>query len=338
MAGRFDPAEYAPFDKGPFRVRTQSFEAADQERDRVFPCTVWHPADVAGSRSAARLPLVLFSHASGAGRNSASYLCSHLASHGYVVAAMDHSELVAAKLAPAPDERAEERAARIQAIVASRVPDMRLLLGTLLDGEAGSGAAAPAVGEAGLRLDPERVGLVGHSFGGWTVLAVPEVDTRVRAVVALGPGGSSRPKPGILALTLTFEWGRDVPTLYLAAEDDVPIPLDAVTELVNRTRATRRMFVLRRADHQHFFDDVEAEHEALRAMSLPGDAAWIPGAMRPIAELCPGEHAHVFVRGLALAHLDATLRDSDAAAEFLDGDVVADLAARGVAAFARGVD
>ena len=338
MAGRFDPAGYAPFDEGPFRVRTHSFEAADEERDRVFPCTVWHPADVAGSRSADRLPLVLFSHASGAGRNSASYLCSHLASHGYVVGALDHSELVAAKLAPAPDERAEERAARIQAIVASRVPDVRLLLGILLDGEAGSGAAAAALGQAGLHLDPARVGLVGHSFGGWTVLAVPEVDTRVRAVVALGPGGSSRPKPGILALTLTFDWGRDVPTLYLAAEDDVPIPLDAVTELMNRTRATRRMFVLRRADHQHFFDDVEAEHEALRAMSLPGDAAWIPGAMRPIAELCPGEHAHVFVRGLALAHLDATLRDSDAAAEFLDGDVVADLAARGVAAFARGVD
>jgi dienelactone hydrolase len=235
---------------------------------------------------------------------------------------MDHSELVAAKLASSPGEREEERAARIQAIVASRVPDVRLLLDFLL-------AGLPA----GPDLDPERVGLVGHSFGGWTVLAVPEVDARVHGVVALGPGGSSRPKPGILALTLTFDWGRDVPTLYLAAEDDVPIPLDAVTELMGRTRATRRMFVLRRADHQHFFDDVEAEHEALRALSLPGDAAWIPGAMRPIAELCSGEHAHVFVRGLTLAHFDATLRQSQVAGEFLDGDVVAGLAARGVEIF-----
>jgi hypothetical protein len=125
-----------------------------------------------------------------------------------------------------------------------------------------------------------------------------------------------------------------VPTLNLAAENDVPIPLDAVTELMTRTRASRRMFVLRHADHQHFLDDVEAEHEALRAMTLPGDAAWIPGAMRPISELCPGEHAHLFVRGLTLAHLDATLRGSEAAGEFLDGDVVASLAARGVAAFA----
>ena len=333
MARSFAPAGYAPFDEGPFRVSTRSFEAVDAERDLVFPCTMWHPADVAGSPAGNRSPLVVFSHASGAGRNSATYLTSHLASHGYVVAALDHSELVAAKLAPAPGESAEERVARILAIIASRVPDVRLLLDTLLNGERGSLAAGAAGDAAGIDLDPDRVGLVGHSFGGWTVLAVPEVDARVRAVVALGPGGSSRPLPGILALTLTFEWGRDVPTLYLAAEDDVPIPLDAVTELMSRTRASRRMFVLRHADHQHFMDDVEAEHEALRAMSLPGDAAWIPGAMRPIAELCSGEHAHVFVRGLTLAHLDATLRQSGGASEFLDGDVVADLAARGVAAF-----
>ena len=333
MARSFEPAWYAPFDEGPFRVSTRSFEAADAERQRVFPCTIWHPADVPGSPAGNQLPLVVFSHASGTGRNSATYLCSHLASHGYVVAAMDHSELVAAKLAPAPSESAEERAARIRAIVASRVPDVRLLLDTLLNGEPGSREAITAVGGADFDLDPDRVGLVGHSFGGWTVLAVPEVDARVRAVVALGPGGSSRPLPGILALKLTFEWGRNVPTLYLAAENDVPIPLDAVSELMSRTRASRRMFVLRRADHQHFLDDVEAEHEALRAMSLPGDAAWIPGAMRPIAELCPGEDAHVFVRGLTVAHLDATLRQSEEAGEFLDGDVVADLAARGVAAF-----
>ena len=82
-------------------------------------------------------------------------------------------------------------------------------------------------------------------------------------------------------------------------------------------------------------DDVEGEHEALRAMSLPGEAAWIPAAMRPIAELASGEQAHVFVRGLTLAHLDATLRGLDAARGFLDGDVEAELAKRGVEAIAH---
>jgi hypothetical protein len=137
----------------------------------------------------------------------------------------------------------------------------------------------------------------------------------------------------VLPLTLAFEWGRDVPTLYLAAENDVPVPLAGVQELCDRTPAAKRMFVLRRADHQHFIDDVEGEHEALRAMSLPGDAAWMPAATLPIAELSSGAQAHAFVRGLTLGHLDATLRQSDAAARFLD-DATALLAARGVDAFA----
>jgi hypothetical protein len=162
------------------------------------------------------------------------------------------------------------------------------------------------------------------------VLAVPEQDARIGAVVAMGPGGSSNPLPGILPLDLTFAWGRDVPVLYLAAAGDVPIPLAAVREVFCRTPGRRRMWELRRADHQHFLDDVEGEHEALRTMTLPGDAAWIPGAMLPMAELCSGAQAHDFVRGLTLAHFDATLRQSDAAERFLADEAAAALAAQGV--------
>jgi dienelactone hydrolase len=236
---------------------------------------------------------------------------------------MDHSELVAKELARRDGETAAELQARIDTVIASRVPDVRFLLHYLLDGGIDVG------------LDDARIGLVGHSFGGWTVLATTEIETRVRAVVALAAGGSSRPRPGILPLSLTFERGRDVPTLYLAAENDVPIPLESIYELFDRTPGSKRLFILRRADHQHFVDDVEGDHEAIRAMSLPGDAAWIPAAMRPMAELTSGEAAHVFVRGLTLAHLDATLRQIGAAERFLEGDVEAELAARGVEAIAH---
>jgi dienelactone hydrolase len=229
---------------------------------------------------------------------------------------MDHSERVAAELAAAANETAEERNARVDAIIASRVPDVRFLIDYLLG--------------ASLNVDQDRIGLVGHSFGGWTVLAVPERDDRIGSVVAMGPGGSSRPLPGILPLSLTFGWDRDVPVLFLAAEDDVPIPLNGVRELFDRTPGPSRMYVLRRADHQHFLDDVEGEHEALRAMTLPGEAAWIPDAMRPMSELCPGPQAHDFVRGLTLAHLDATLRGSDPAGRFLAAGADSALAARGV--------
>ena len=310
-------AAYDPFAAGPHQVAVRTTEATDQARGRLFPIEIWSPMQ-SGVR-----PLIVFSHYSGGHRRTATYLCTHLASHGYVVAAMDHSEVVAPELARGADETAEERATRIDAIVASRVPDVRFLLDHLLGGG------------GDIAIESSRIGLIGHSFGGWTVLATPEVESRVRSLVALAPGGSSSPKPGILPLKLTFSWGRDVPTLYLAAENDVPIPLAGVYELFDRTRSSKRMFILRRADHQHFIDNVEEAHEAVRAATFSGEAAWIPAAMRPIAELSSGAQAHTFVRGLTLAHLDATLRKMNTADRFLSGDVEAALASRGVEGLAH---
>jgi dienelactone hydrolase len=339
-----DPGEYDPFARGRFPVGVRTIRAPDVARGLLFPCEIWYPARTgeadqaaapdSGRDAAARpgaYPLIVFSHYSGGHRLSATFLCTHLASHGYVVAALDHSEVVAEVLAGRDGETETERAARIDAVIASRVPDVRLLLDHLLGRRAGTAQN----GTDDIGLDAARIGLVGHSFGGWTVLATLEVEPRVRAVVALGPGGSAHPMPGVLPLKLTFAWGRDVPTLYLAAENDTPIPLTGVYELFDRTPASKRMFILRRADHQHFLDDVEGEHEAVRAMPFPGEAAWIPASMRPIAELCSGEHAHVFVRGLTLGHLDATLQRLAPAEKFLAGDVEAELAARGVEAIAH---
>jgi dienelactone hydrolase len=290
-------------------VRT--IEAHDAARGRLFPIEIWSSAEHGPS------PLIVFSHYSGGNRRVSSFLCTHLASHGYVVAAMDHSEVVGPELARKEGETATERAARIDAIIASRVPDVRFLLDQLL-------------ARNDLEIDPERIGLAGHSFGGWTALATPEVEPRVRSVVAMAPGGASNPKPGILPLTLTFAWGRDVPTLYLAGELDVSIPLDGVYELFDRTPGSKRMFVLRRADHQHFVDDVEIAHEAVRGFSFPTEAAWIPAAMLPIAKLASGEQAHTFVRGLTLAHFDATLRELAVAGAFFASEAAAALTIHGI--------
>jgi predicted dienelactone hydrolase len=246
---------------------------------------------------------------------------------------MDHSEVVAGDLAPRDRETATDRAARIDAIITSRVPDIVFVLDYLLTQI--DGAWTHAAGSEDIELDAERIGLVGHSFGGWTVLATPEVDPRVRSVVALGAGGSAHPRPGILPAKLSFHWGRNVPTLYLAAENDVPIPLEGVIELFDRTPASKRLFILRRADHQHFLDNVAEMHESLRAMELPEEAAWIPAAMLPIGELSSGAQAHLFMRGLTLAHFDATLRGIEGAERFLAGDVEGELARRGVEAIAH---
>ena len=299
MAG-VEARGYDPFGPGTSDVATQAVEVEDGARRRLFPVTVWSP----GTPVNERRPLVVFSHSSGGTRRSSSFLCEHLASHGYLVAALDHSEVVDPRLARPDHETPAERKVRVEAIIASRVPDVRLLLDHMLAG--------------GYGADASRIGIVGHSFGGWTALAAPESEGRIASVVALAPGGSERPRPGIIPSKLTFDWRRAVPVMLVAAENDVPVPLQNVVEVFDRAPSPKRLFVLRRADHQHFVDDVEREHEAVRSATFPGDAAWIPAATVPIAQLMSGEAAHRILRALTLAHLDATLRGSAPADRFLD--------------------
>jgi len=342
---------YDPFVRGRFPVGVRTIEALDTARGRLFPVEIWYPAaaqhvgediepgtqdvftvpsgDVPRSQTAVRnaaaqpgtYPLIVFSHPSGHQRRSATFLCTHMSSHGYVVAALDHSELVAAELARKDGETTEQKAAQVERVIANRVPDVRFLLDHLL----GGAALKPET-----HLDPARIGIVGHSFGGWTALATPEVERRIRAVVALAPAGSSNPKPGILPVKLTFTWGRDVPTLYLVAENDISVPLAGMHELFERTPGTKKLIILRRADHAHFIDNVEEAHETVRQMPWTGELAWIAEEMRPIAEFCSGEQAHLFARGLTLWHMDAALREQEEAQRFLSSDIEAELAERGV--------
>ncbi len=301
---------YDPFGSGPFAVRTDSFEARDEARGRVFPCDVWRP-DQGGE-----WPLIIFSHQSFGSRRAALFLTMHLASHGYVVGALDHSEVVAPEIAGKLDE-----------ILAGRVPDVQFLIGHLLGARLDDSASA----------DAKQIGIVGHSFGGWTALAVPETTEHIRALVALAPGGASNPKPGVIPATLGFNWKRPPATLYLIAEGDVFLPIAGMYELYERTPGEKQMVILRRADHLHFLDNVEERHEQVRAMTFPPQAAWIPREMRPIGELCGGEEARRFVRGLTVAHLDATLKGHPEARRLLHEDLARTLAMHSIDAYEHGL-
>jgi hypothetical protein len=120
--------------------------------------------------------------------------------------------------------------------------------------------------------------------------------------------------------------------LYLVADNDVCVPLAGTYELFDRTLATRRMIILRRADHMHFTDNVEEMHESVCNMTFPEELSWIPREMKPINELSSGEQAHLFVRGLTLAHMDAALKQTPEAGRFLEEGLLGELAARSVEA------
>src|SRR5262245_24594355 len=127
---------YEPVGRGSFRVDVRTAEAHDQGRNRRFPIEVWHPVLAPAGNADAHpgvSPLILYSHHSGGDRRAASYLCSHLASHGYVVAALDHSEVVAAELALPADGTPQERIEWAHRTwVPARVPDIRFLIDQLV--------------------------------------------------------------------------------------------------------------------------------------------------------------------------------------------------------------
>jgi dienelactone hydrolase len=327
---------YDPFARGPYPVGGHTIHLFDSVRNRTFPCEIWYPAtpesaglDLVGQtrdsyafvngqrkqtavRNAAcnseNFPLIVFSHGSArGGRLQATYLTTHLSSHGYIVAAIDHFEVVATDLARKEGETEQQKKDRAQAWISNRVPDIRFLLDSLADQHAFPEA----------NIDESRIGIIGYSLGGWTALSALETEMRIHAAVALAPGGSSQPKPGILPGNLTFQWKRNVPTLYVAAENDVMIPVNAVTELYNRTTSTKQMIILRNADHAHFLDHAEEEHEIARNMTWQGVLAWIPKEMKPIQQLCSGEDAHRFVRGHSVCHMDAFLKKRAEAQELL---------------------
>ena len=116
-------------------------------------------------------PVVLFSHGFTGIRLQSSFLTSHLASYGMVVAAPDHPsrDLPNVLLGTANGSREES---------------VRDLLGTLdlviAEGE------EPASALSG-RVDPEHVVAVGHSAGGSTILGAA-LDERVDGYVSLASG------------------------------------------------------------------------------------------------------------------------------------------------------
>lgn len=343
-------SQYDPFARGPFPAGVCTIYANDDARNRVFPWEIWYPsaaqhtgADLAADmqdhftdpfgvprrqmavRDAAAqpgtYPLVIYSHSSGGHRRSATFLCTHLASHGYVVAALDHSELVAPELARKEGESEEQKYLRTRAWIANRVPDITFILDHLLSGSKFHSEA---------KIDSQRIGIAGHSFGGWTALATPESEQRIHTIVAHAPAGASNPRPGIIPAKLTFNWGRNVPTLYLVAENDVALPLAGMYELFERTPSSRQMIILRHADHMHFMDNTAEIHEGFRTMQVGLELAAMQKEMLPFAELCSEEKAHLFVRGLTLSHLDAVLRQMTDAQQFLADDFQSALKYRGI--------
>jgi dienelactone hydrolase len=137
------------------------------------------------------LPLVVLSPGFTNSRSALTALAEDLASHGYVVAGIDHTYESYATAFPdgrVTTCRAREasRRDRKEEVTAVRAADVCFVLNELT----GAHAAWPGAG----LIDPSRMAMAGHSAGGAAAIAAMLADSRIRAGIDMD-GSTATPIP-----------------------------------------------------------------------------------------------------------------------------------------------
>ncbi len=231
-----------PSKPGEYNVGRQSLQILDDVRFRSLPVDVWYPTDATTGEPAiytfipgvslpsdaafqdaplapgGPFPVVVYSHGSGGQSYIASFFTEALASHGFVVIAPNHVGNTATEVLFGLGDEPE--------IVAyNRPADTAFVISEMLDRSADP--ESPFFDF----MDAERIGMAGHSFGGFTayaaagglpatsddVTAVP-VDDRIDAIVAMAPVTSFLPENVLASIT--------IPTMVITGTDDQTTPID----------------------------------------------------------------------------------------------------------------
>jgi predicted dienelactone hydrolase len=147
----------------------------------LAPITAGHLGAPVSRPGRERLPVILFSHGAHDQRADTTITVQELASHGYVVVTVDHTDDAFVEF---PDGRVLVPSEDIPMGPADFAADIRFVLDRLED--LCAGRALPAgLGDA---LDLRRVGMFGWSKGGSAAARVLFADPRVRAGLSLdGP-------------------------------------------------------------------------------------------------------------------------------------------------------
>lgn len=289
--GRAAGTDYAA--RGPHPVAVLEGEWRDPVRDRIVPYLIRYPADLA--RPA---PVVIFSHGLGGSRTGAAYYGDHLASHGFVVVYVQHpgSDVGIFQDKALTREVADQSLAPRSTL--NRFFDIPFALDQLA---ALDGAPGPLQG----RLDMNRVGMSGHSFGA--------VTTEVMAGQVF-PAGRSLPEPRFKAfLAMSPSPDRDGnnarafaridrPFLFLTGtKDEAQVGPRALESAENRVKP---------------FDAINGVPESL--VVLTGGDHMVFSGRQEMGRSRPGdERFRDVVKAASLAFWDAYLTEDDVALHWL---------------------
>jgi len=144
--------------RGPYEVAFVPLELQDESRDRAVPTDLFLPQ--IPNAAANSIPVIVFSHGLGHSRVYFRDVASHIASYGFAVAMPEHVGSNQTQLQAMESWLADEFFQRREFV--NRPLDISFLLDELT-------RLNPS--QFDNQLDPNRVGAIGHSFGGYTVLA-----------------------------------------------------------------------------------------------------------------------------------------------------------------------
>lgn len=144
--------------RGPYEVEFVPLALQDDHRDRAVPADLFIPQ--IPNVEANSIPVIVFSHGLGHSRVYFRDVANHLASYGFAVAMPEHVGSNETQLQAMQTWLADEFFQQREFI--NRPLDISFLLDELTRLNAS---------QFGNQLDPNRVGAIGHSFGGYTILA-----------------------------------------------------------------------------------------------------------------------------------------------------------------------
>ena len=232
-----------PARSGTYAVGHDTVSIPDASTGKTITADIWYPAadgakgafarysllptayfdskvaiEDAPINSSGAFPFVVYSHGSGGQSFVASFLTEDIASHGYVVLSANHDGNTAANQLLGTSVSQDVNDFLRPNVVKAEID-------WALAQSSGKASAYPALKGA---IDEARIGLVGHSYGGYTVLASAGGHT--------GPAGTIAPDPRIKAVVGQAPYTRrlsdaeltgiKIPVMLMVGTKDITTPLE----------------------------------------------------------------------------------------------------------------
>jgi predicted dienelactone hydrolase len=258
-----DPRTPGPYAAGVQVVRFTKKSVVAPDTDRVLDTYIWYPAlpggtvnsgfqaivDAPVDASGGPYPLLMFSHGSCGYPAQSPFLTALLATRGFIVVAPPHPGNTISEL---PNCMA---GTTLVASAQERPADIKFVLDQML--AANDDAGSPFHG----LVDPARLGMAGHSFGGYTVLSTVPGEPRFKVAMPLAPAVPFGPP--VLA----------VPSLFMIGEVDTFVDDAKVRDAYAAAHPPKAIVEVEHAGHFAFSQGCFTSPDCMPPTTLTQDEA-----------------------------------------------------------------